>query len=87
MDTLIYKAGILIEALPYIQQLSGKTVIIKYGGSAMINDDLSRTIMQDITLLKYVGVNPIVVHGGGPEVSALASQLGLPSPMGWPAMA
>lgn len=65
MDTLIYKAGILIEALPYIQQLSGKTVIIKYGGSAMINDDLSRTIMQDITLLKYVGVNPIVVHGGG----------------------
>ena len=79
MDTLIYKAGILIEALPYIQKLSGKTIIIKYGGSAMINHELSRTIMQDITLLKYVGVNPIVVHGGGPEITKMLEALNIPS--------
>ena len=78
MDTLIYKAGILIEALPYIQKLSGKTIIIKYGGSAMINHELSRTIMQDITLLKYVGVNPIVVHGGGPEITKMLEALNIP---------
>lgn len=65
MDTLIEKAGILIEALPYIQQLWGKTVVIKYGGSAMLSEELSNKVMQDVTLLKYVGVNPIIVHGGG----------------------
>jgi len=64
MDKYIEKANILIEALPYIRQLSGKTVVIKYGGSAMLSADLTEKIMQDITLLKYVGVNPIVVHGG-----------------------
>lgn len=79
MDTLIHKANILIEALPYIQQLSGKTVVIKYGGNAMISDDISRTIMQDITLLKYVGVNPIVVHGGGPEITKMLEALNIPS--------
>ena len=55
METLIKKAGILIEALPYIQKLSGKTVVIKYGGNAMINDDLKNSVMEDITLLKYIG--------------------------------
>jgi acetylglutamate kinase len=79
MDTLIQKAGILTEALPYIQKLSGKTIVIKYGGSAMINDELSRTIMQDITLLKYVGVNPIVVHGGGPEITKMLAALNIPT--------
>lgn len=69
MNTLIHKANILIEALPYIQKLSGKTVVIKYGGNAMMDEDIIRTIMQDITLLKYVGVNPVVVHGGGPKIS------------------
>lgn len=75
MDKLISKAKILIEALPYIQRLSGKTVVIKYGGNAMTGDDLSRTIMQDITLLKYVGVNPILVHGGGPEINRMLGRL------------
>lgn len=59
----------MIEALPYIQKLSGKTVVIKYGGNAMMDQDIIRTIMQDITLLKYVGVNPVVVHGGGPKIN------------------
>lgn len=69
MEKHIKKAEILIEALPYIQRLSGKTVVIKYGGNAMINDDLKNRVMEDITLLKFVGVNPIIVHGGGPEIS------------------
>lgn len=67
----IERANILIEALPYIRRLAGKTVVIKYGGAAMLSEDLSRKIMQDITLLKYVGVNPIVVHGGGSEINDL----------------
>jgi len=69
MNTLIYKANILVEALPYIQKLRGKTIVIKYGGNAMVDEDITKTIMQDITLLKYVGVNPVVVHGGGPKIS------------------
>ncbi len=69
MDKYIEKANILIEALPYIRRLSGKTVVIKYGGAAMLSEDLSEKIMQDITLLKYVGVNPIVVHGGGNDIN------------------
>ncbi|MDK2800821.1 MAG: acetylglutamate kinase [Clostridiales bacterium] len=69
MQTLIKKAGILIEALPYIQKLYGKTVVIKYGGNAMINDNLKNSVMEDITLLKYIGVNPIIVHGGGPDIT------------------
>ncbi|MBP3336816.1 MAG: acetylglutamate kinase [Clostridia bacterium] len=70
MQELIKKAGILIEALPYIQKLHSKTVVIKYGGNAMINEDLKHSVMEDVTLLKYVGINPIVVHGGGPDISA-----------------
>lgn len=69
MKTVIKKAEILIEALPYIQKLYGKTVVIKYGGNAMINDELKNSVMEDITLLKYVGMNPVVVHGGGPEIN------------------
>lgn len=69
INKLIEKAGILIEALPYIQRLWGKTVVIKYGGHAMINDDLKHSVMEDITLLKFIGMNPIIVHGGGPDIS------------------
>lgn len=69
MEKIIKKAEILIEALPYIQKLYGKTVVIKYGGNAMINDDLKNFVMEDITLLKYIGMNPVVVHGGGPEIN------------------
>jgi len=70
MQELIKKASILIDALPYIQRFAGKTVVIKYGGNAMINDELKNYVMEDITLLKYIGLNPIVVHGGGPDISA-----------------
>lgn len=70
-EVMIEKANILMEALPYIQQLAGKTVIIKYGGNAMNDDAVVETILEDITLLKYVGVHPIVVHGGGPEINKM----------------
>lgn len=66
---VIRKAEILVEALPYIQALAGKTVVIKYGGNAMINDELKNSVMEDITLLKYIGMNPVVVHGGGPDIT------------------
>lgn len=75
MYSIVDKVNTLVEALPYIQQFSGKTIVIKYGGSAMLNQKLSHTIMQDITLLKYVGVNPIIVHGGGPKISEMLSAL------------
>lgn len=70
MEQVIQKANILIEALPYIQKFNGKTVVVKYGGNAMINDELKEHVMEDITLLKYIGINPVVVHGGGPDISA-----------------
>jgi acetylglutamate kinase len=77
MNKYIEKANILIEALPYIQRLSGKTIIIKYGGAAMQDDDLTEKILQDVTLLKYVGVNPILVHGGGPDINHMLAALGI----------
>lgn len=79
MDELIKKAGILIDALPYIQKFAGKTVVIKYGGNAMINEDLKNSVMEDITLLKFIGVNPIVVHGGGPDISKALNERGIKS--------
>lgn len=71
------KAAVLAEALPYIRQFSGKTVVIKYGGAAMAAADLKAAVMQDIALMKYVGMHPIVVHGGGPEVSEMARKMGI----------
>ncbi len=79
MQELIKRAGILIEALPYMQKFAGKTVVIKYGGNAMINEDLKNSVMEDITLLKYIGLKPIVVHGGGPDISKALDDLGLKS--------
>lgn len=79
METLIKKAEILIEALPYIQKLHGKTVVIKYGGNAMINDNLKNSVMEDITLLKYIGLNPVVVHGGGPDINSMLGKLEIKS--------
>ena len=70
IETMIKKADILIEALPYIRKLYKKRIVIKYGGNAMINEDLKNSVMDDITLLKYVGINPIVVHGGGPDITS-----------------
>ena len=79
MEKYIKKAEILIEALPYIQRLAGKTVVIKYGGNAMINEDLKNRVMEDITLLKFIGVNPIVVHGGGPDINEALKVYGVDS--------
>lgn len=79
MEALIKKAQILIDALPYIQKFSGKTVVIKYGGNAMINEELKNQVMEDITLLKFIGMNPIVVHGGGPDISKALSDKGVKS--------
>ncbi|MGI6668404.1 MAG: acetylglutamate kinase [Acetivibrionales bacterium] len=79
MENLIKRAEILIEALPYIQALHGKTIVIKYGGNAMINDELRNSVMEDITLLKFVGMNPIVVHGGGPDINSMLDKLGIKS--------
>jgi acetylglutamate kinase len=68
----------LLEALPYIREFHGKTVVIKYGGAAMEEPQLREEFARDVVLLKYVGLNPIVVHGGGPEISAYMERLGLP---------
>ena len=79
MEELIKRAGILIEALPYMQKFAGKTIVIKYGGNALINEDLKNSVMEDITLLKYIGLKPVVVHGGGPDISHALDQRGLKS--------
>jgi acetylglutamate kinase len=70
--------GTLLEALPYIKQFHGKTVVIKYGGAAMVDPALREEFARDVVLLKYVGLNPIVVHGGGPEITGYMERLGLP---------
>ncbi|HHW58328.1 MAG TPA: acetylglutamate kinase [Clostridia bacterium] len=75
----IAKAHVLIEALPYIKKFSGKTIVIKYGGSAMLDCNLKKMVMQDIVLMKFVGLNPIVVHGGGPEINNMLKRLGIES--------
>lgn len=68
-------ANILIQALPYIQEYYGKTIVIKYGGNAMINDELTKTVINDIILMKCIGINPIIVHGGGPDISNNLAQM------------
>jgi acetylglutamate kinase len=77
--TPLQKAQILIEALPYIRRLSGKTVVIKYGGNAMVSEELKTNVMEDVTLLKFIGINPILVHGGGPDINAMLGRLGVHS--------
>ena len=76
MDELVKKAEILIEALPYIQTFAGKTIVIKYGGAAMENDALKHSVMQDVVLMKYIGMNPVVVHGGGNQISDWMRRVG-----------
>jgi acetylglutamate kinase len=70
--------GTLLEALPYIREFHGRTVVIKYGGAAMTNPELKEEFARDVVLLKYVGMNPIVIHGGGPEISSYMRRLNLP---------
>lgn len=70
------KAAVLVEALPYIQEFFGKTIVIKYGGNAMVNDELKEKVMQDIALMKYVGIKVVIVHGGGPEITQFLKKVG-----------
>lgn len=70
------EANILVQALPYIQKYYGKTIVIKYGGNAMIDEDLKRSVVRDVVLMHYVGMRPILVHGGGPEISAVMKKVG-----------
>jgi acetylglutamate kinase len=77
-DTQMRDVGTLLEALPYIREFHSKTVVIKYGGAAMDDPGLREEFARDVVLLKYVGLNPIVVHGGGPEITAYMERLGLP---------
>jgi len=72
-------AAVLTEALPYIQRFHGKTIVVKYGGNAMIDEDLKNSFARDIVLMKLVGMNPIVVHGGGPQIGSLLEKLGIQS--------
>src|SRR3954452_23877274 len=76
---LVQKASILTEALPWLETYAGKTVVIKYGGNAMVDEDLKRAFAQDIVFMKRCGVHPVVVHGGGPQISAMLTRLGIAS--------
>jgi len=71
------RAKVLIEALPYIREFSGKTVVIKYGGHAMVDEQLKEKFVLDIILMKYVGIHPVVVHGGGPQISNIMNRMGI----------
>jgi acetylglutamate kinase len=76
---LLAKAGTLTEALPYLQRYAGKTFVVKYGGHAMGSPDLARSFADDVVLLKAVGINPVVVHGGGPQIGQMLKRLGVES--------
>ncbi len=77
MEEVLKKAEVLVEALPYIQRFNRKIMVVKYGGSAMLDDDLKRSVIQDVTLLKLVGFKPIIVHGGGKEISTWVKKTGM----------
>ena len=77
LDKYLAKAEVLIEALPYIQRFNHKVIVVKYGGSAMVDETLKKRVIEDVTLLKLVGFKPIIVHGGGKEISSMVSRLGM----------
>ncbi len=79
MEDFIGKAEILMEALPYIRRFYGKTFVVKYGGRAMVDEELQASFAQDMVLLKYVGINPVVVHGGGPQIDRTLEKMGMTS--------
>lgn len=76
MEKYLHKAEVLIEALPYIQRFNRKVIVVKYGGSAMVDENLKRQVIEDVTLLKLVGFKPIIVHGGGKEISRMVERVG-----------
>lgn len=77
MEQFIQKASVLVEALPYIRRFEGKTVVIKYGGSAMTDPRIRKSTAEDVVLMRYVGMHPVVVHGGGPAISRTMKRLGI----------
>ena len=77
MKEIMVKAEVLIEALPYIQRFNRKIIVVKYGGSAMVDEELKKNVIQDVTLLKLVGFKPIIVHGGGKEISKWVGKVGM----------
>ena len=79
MERFINKAEVLMEALPYFRRFYGKTFVIKYGGHAMENEELKASFAQDVVLLKYLGINPVVVHGGGPQIDITLEKMGITS--------
>ena len=79
MEHLFEKVKTLVDALPFIKEFHGKVFVIKYGGNAMVDDDLKSAFAEDIVLLKYVGVKPVVVHGGGPQIGELLKKLNMPT--------
>jgi acetylglutamate kinase len=76
MEELIGKANVLMEALPYIQRFNNKTIVIKYGGHAMVDAQLKHEFARDVVLLKYIGLNPVIVHGGGPQIGQVLKSMG-----------
>jgi acetylglutamate kinase len=76
MKESIAKAKVLIESLPYMQKFRHKTVVIKYGGHAMVDENLQSQFALDVILLKQIGINPVIVHGGGPQINQLLDRLG-----------
>lgn len=76
MEELIRKANVLMEALPYIQRFNNKTIVIKYGGHAMVDARLKHEFARDVVLLKYIGLNPVIVHGGGPQIGSVLKSMG-----------
>ena len=77
MQEILQKAEVLIEALPYIQRFNRKIIVVKYGGSAMVDEELKKSVIQDVTLLKLVGFKPIIVHGGGKEIIKWVEKSGM----------
>ena len=72
----VERADILIEALPYIRRFYGKTIVIKYGGHAMVDEELKDSFARDVVMMKYIGINPVVIHGGGPQIGSFLKKLG-----------
>ena len=76
MQNLIDKAEVLLEALPYIQRFYNKTIAIKYGGHAMEDEDLKVSFVRDVILMRYIGLNPVIIHGGGPQIDRMLDKIG-----------
>lgn len=76
MEDYLARATTLVEAMPYIKEFAGAIVVIKYGGAAMINESIKASVMEDIALMKLVGMKPVIVHGGGPEINQMLDSIG-----------